>query len=32
MKEFSLHVMKDLINFPVKMGVFAFTRDDDLRS
>jgi len=32
MKEFSTHVMKNLINFPVKMGVFPFMRDVDLRS
>ena len=32
MKEFSIHVMKNLINFPVKMGVFPFMRDVDLRS
>jgi len=32
MKEFSGHVMKNLINFPVRLGVFPFTRDGDLRS
>ena len=32
MKEFSTHVMRNLINFPVKMGVFPFMRDADLRS
>jgi len=32
MKEFSGHVMKNLINFPVRLEVFPFTRDGDLRS
>jgi len=32
MKEFSGHVMKNLINFPVRLGVFPLTRDGDLRS
>jgi len=32
MKEFSTHVMKYWINFPVKIGVFPFTRNPDLRS
>ena len=32
MKEFSGHVMKNLITFPVRLGVFPFTRDGDLRS
>ena len=32
MKEFSIYVMKNLINFPLKIGVFPFTRDNDLRS
>jgi len=32
MKEFSMHVMKNLINFLVKMGVFPVTREADLRS
>ena len=32
MKEFSVHVMKNLINFPIRLGVFPFTRDNDLRS
>jgi len=32
MREFSTHIMKILINFPVKMGVFPFARDVDLRS
>jgi len=31
MKEFSGHVMKNLIIFPVRLGVFPFTRDGDLR-
>jgi len=32
MKEFSIYVMRNLINFPVNIGVFPFTRDNDLRS
>jgi len=32
MKELSGHVMKNLINFPVRLGVFPFMRDGDLRS
>ena len=31
MKEFSIHIMRYLINFSVKMEVFPFTRDGDVR-